>query len=70
MIAIKNGEDRVKSITRIVSKLSTDEQEALLKGLEKKSLLEKAKRLAGAVADNKLTIQDIVAEVMTVRAEA
>lgn len=70
MIALKNREDRIKSITRIISRLSAGEQEALLKGLEKKSMLEKAKRFAGAVDDNKLTMQDIMAEVMTVRGEA
>lgn len=70
MITIKNREDRVKSITRIVSELSTDEQEVLLKGLEKKRLLEKATQLASAVADNKLTMQNIVAEVIAARAEA
>lgn len=59
--------NRVKEISNLVEKLSTPQQDALLKALRKQVLLDKAEQLNQSVMSNKVSMQQIVEEVRAVR---
>ena len=59
--------NRVKEISNLVEKLSTLQQDALLKALRKQVLLDKAEQLNQSVMSNKVSMQQIVEEVRAVR---
>ena len=68
MIDTINREDRINTILQLVENLSDEEQKTLLLELEKKSMLEKAAKLEAGTKDNSLTMEEIVSEVLKVRA--
>ena len=59
--------NRVKEISNLVEKLSTPQQDALLKALRKQVLLDKAEQLNQSIMPNKVSMQQIIEEVRAVR---
>jgi hypothetical protein len=61
--------NKAQEINRLVIKLSSSEQEALLKGLQKQLLLAKAEKLESSVKPNTVNMQAIVEAVRLSRQE-
>ena len=55
-------------ISRYAESLTVKEQERLLDKLKKKMLLEKSKKLKGKVKPNSITMDEILEEIVLVRA--
>jgi hypothetical protein len=58
---------RVQEITSLVSKLTDEDQEALLKALKIQILLAQARRLDQSVRKNKVSMDEIISVVRQVR---
>lgn len=61
--------NRVQEISNLVTKLTANEQDALLKALKKQVLLAKAEKLNRSIKPNSINMQEIVEEVRKARQE-
>lgn len=62
MEAPTNTKERIDAITRLVKKLSAEEQKNLYRELSKFAALEQAQKIDSSIKKNNLSIDQIVAE--------
>lgn len=69
MSTIANNKDIVLEIINLVSQLSKNKQEALIEGLKKYILMQKAIELEKSISPNNITMEDIINEIKENRDE-